>query len=295
MHCQIVEKSDKKMKIRHKGHVYKILRWKRIFPVGIVEIVPELVGTPKEYLLTIDGSRLEGKVAIVTGAHRGIGYFIALRLLKDGAKVIITGRNEEALKKSVERLNTPNVAYMVWDIVDGNETEQFRRAGDLFGRIDILVNNAGVTSDTKKRPPFEEMSEKHYHYVHDINTLSTRNMCLKFTQSFNQGTILNIISNTGVLPALDAYFTSKWALFSFTKAFAEELKAIDAKVTINGLCPGPIRTEMTPEESFYRKEIPNHRIGLPEEIAELAFVQICAGLEGQNGEITVCDGGQIYR
>lgn len=283
------------MRFRYRGHVYKILLWKRIFPVGIVEIVPGLVGAPKEYHLKVDGSKLEGKVAIVTGAHRGIGFHIALRLLMDSAKVIITGRNEEALKRVVNQLNTPNVAYMVWDIVNVNEIENFKKANELFGNVDILVNNAGVTSDTKTRPSFEEMSEKHYHYVHDINTLSTRNMCMKFSELFKQGTILNIISNTGVLPALDAYFTSKWALFSFTKAYAEELKAASAKVTINGLCPGPIRTDMTPEESFYRKEIPNHRIGMPEEVAELAFVQICSGLEGQSGEITICDGGQIYR
>lgn len=283
------------MKFRYKGHIYRILLRKRIVPVGIVEIIPQLAGAPQEYQLRIDGSKLAGKVALVTGAHRGIGYKIALRLLKDGARVIITGRNEEALKETINQLNSPNVAYMVWDIAEGNESNHFKKASNIFGSIDILVNNAGVTSDTKSRPPFEEMSEKHYHYVHDINTLSTRNLCLKFTETFKQGTILNIISNTGVLPALDAYFTSKWALFSFTKAYAKDLEESGAKVTINGLCPGPIKTEMTPEESFYRKEIPNHRIGLPEEIAELAFVQICAGLEGKSGEITVCDGGQIYR
>ncbi len=283
------------MKFRYKSHIYKILRWKRIIPIGIVEIVPELVGMPKEYSLQIDGTKLHGKIALVTGAHRGIGYHIALRLLKDGAKVIITGRNEEALKRTAKQINSPNIAYLVWNITDENETEKYKKAIDIFGGIDILVNNAGVTSETKIRPPFVEMSKSHYHYVHDINTLSTRRMCLTFAKLIPQGTILNIISNTSLLPALDAYFTSKWALYSFTKAFAEELKDAGSNITINGLCPGPIKTDMTPEESFYRKEIPNHRIGIPEEIAELAFVQILSGLNGSNGEITVCDGGQILR
>ena len=283
------------MKFQYKGHTYKFQLRKRVLSVALVEIVPELQGTPANYKLNVNGSKLQGKVALITGAHRGIGYHIALRLLQDGAKVIITGRNEEALKNTIHQLNTPNAAYMVWDIAGGKESEHFKEAMGIFGGVDILVNNAGVTSNTKIRPSFEVMDKVHYHYVHDINTLSTRRMCLEYAKTVKQGTILNIISNTGVLPALDAYFTSKWALYSFTKAYADELKSAGSKITINGLCPGPIKTDMTPEESFYRKEIPNHRIGLPEEIAELAFVQILSGLKGQNGEITVCDGGQIYR
>lgn len=283
------------MRFTFKGHFYKVLLKKHIIPVGIVELVPKLFDTPTDYPLVINGTKLEGKVSLVTGAHRGIGYHIAMRLLKEGAKVIITGRNEEALKKAVQQLNTPKVAYLVWNIADGNEKAHFDEAEKIFGGIDILVNNAGVTSNTKNRYSFEDMDKEHYHYVHDINTLSTRRMCLEFSNRAEAGTILNIISNTGVLPALDAYFTSKWALYSLTKAVAEELAKKGGLVTINGLCPGPIMTDMTPEESFYRKEIPNHRIGLPEEIAELAFVQIYSGLSGKNGEITICDGGQIYR
>lgn len=283
------------MKFKYKGHTYKILRKKRIVPIGIVELVPQLYDSPRESQLVINGSKLIDKVAIVTGAHRGIGYSIAMRLLKEGAKVIITGRNEEALKNVVQKIATHNVAYMVWDIAGGKEKVHFDEAESIFGKIDILVNNAGVTSNTKIRYSFEDMDDSHYHYVHDINALATRRMCMEFANRSHTGTILNIISNTGVLPALDAYFTSKWALFSFTKAFADDLTNKGGSVTINGLCPGPIMSDMTPEDNFYRKEIPNHRIGIPEEIAELAFVQIYSGLNGQSGEITICDGGQIYR
>lgn len=283
------------MRFRFKGRNYNLLLKKHFIPVGLVEVIPELYGAPRDYKLVINGNKLQGKVALVTGGHKGIGFHIAMRLLKDGAKVIITGRDEEALKKTIQQLNTPFVDYMVWDIADGKEIEHFNKATELFGDIDILVNNAGVTSNTKKRLSFEEMDDKHNHYVHDINTISTSKMCRCFTKRFESGTILNIISNTGLLPALDAYFTSKWALFSFTKAFATELQDQQKPITINGLCPGPVKSDMTPVASFYRDEIPNHRIGIPEEIAELAFIQICSGLNGQNGEITVCDGGQIYR
>jgi NAD(P)-dependent dehydrogenase (short-subunit alcohol dehydrogenase family) len=216
-------------------------------------------------------------------------------IIKFGQFLNIDLNNEEALKKTVQKFATPNVAYLVWDIAEGKEKEHFNEAESVFGRIDILVNNAGVTSNTKIRYSFEDMDDAHYHYVHDINALATRRMCMEFSNRSQEGTILNIISNTGVLPALDAYFTSKWALYSFTKAFADEMANKESSVTINGLCPGPIMSDMTPEESYYRKEIPNHRIGIPEEIAELAFVQVYSGLCGQNGEITLCDGGQIYR
>lgn len=277
------------------GRSYRLFHKKQSIPIGIEEMIPALFGTPKDYKLLINGDILKGKVALVTGAHKGIGYHIALRLLKDGAKVIITGRNEEALKKTVLQLDTPNVEYMVWDIDDGKEKKHYSDAIKVFGDLDILVNNAGVTSNTKKRLSFEDMDETHYHYVHNINTISTSKMCIEFAQQFQTGTILNIISNTAVLPALDAYFTSKWALYSFTKAFSLELKLGGRNITVNGLCPGPVKSDMTSAKTFYRKEIPNQRIGLAEEIAELAFVQVCSGLNGQNGEITVCDGGQIYR
>lgn len=283
------------MRFKVRGRTFNILLKKHIIPVGIEEVIPRLIGTPKEYGLIVNGDRLKGKVALVTGAHKGIGYQIALRLLKDGAKVIITGRNENKLRDTVGRLNTKNLCYMVWDIADRNVVEHFNEAFNIFGHIDILVNNAGVTTNTKKRLSFEDMDKDHYHYVHDINTISTMTMNRVFADISNEGTILNIISNTAVLPALDAYFTSKWALYSFTKSFGAEIKMAGKRITVNGLCPGPIKTDMTRAYTFYRNNIPNHRIGLPEEIAELAITQILSGLKGQNGEITVCDGGQILR
>ena len=285
------------MIFRYKEKVYNLILWKKIFPIGITEIVSSLRGEPTSHQLVVNGNKLSGKVALVTGAYKGIGYHIALRLLKEGAKVIITGRNVEELNRTVNFVNSPSLKSVVWDISDGHYSEHFDEVGKLFGTIDILINNAGVTSNTKTRPSFEEMDRVHWHYVHDINTIATSVMCKIFTKKYNEGTILNIISNTAVLPAQDSYFTSKWALYSFTKAFSDDLTRTNSKVTVNGLCPGPIKTDMTVGKytTMYRREIPNHRIGLPEEIAELAFVQILSGLSGQNGEITVCDGGQIYR
>ena len=283
------------MIIRRKGKIYILYLWHRIIPRSITQVIDRLNNEPLiETPLVIDGKRLIGKVALVTGAYKGIGYSIAKRLLQDGAKVIITGRNEELLKAAVDRLNTKNASWMKWDISDRlNCGKYLNEAEGRFGKIDILVNNAGVSTDRKGRVDFNNIDKKHLHYVHDINTLGTRQLCMSFIEHYGVGTILNILSNTSLRPAQDAYFTSKWAIRSFTAAIGQS--DIRKEVTINGLCPGPIKTDMSfgPGVSMYRKEIPNRRIGLPEEIAELAFIQILSGLAGISGQITVCDGGEI--
>lgn len=284
------------MKIRIKGKHYNIFLIHKIIPKAIVQIIRTMNGEPKDKALVINGNKLAGKVALVTGAHKGIGYAIAKRLLQDGAKVIITGRNEQQLLNAVKSFGTHNVYCMVWDISDrANCSSYFEEAEKIFGKIDILVNNAGVTTDRKCRVNFEDMDKPHIRYIHNINSLGTRQLCIEYAKRTPSGTILNIISNTAIRGAQDAYFTSKWAIYSFTKEFGNSCMTNGKRITVNGLCPGPIKTDMSfgPNTSLYRKEIPNHRIGLPEEIAELAFIQIISGLyHGVNGMITVCDGGE---
>lgn len=282
------------MKFKYKGKIYNLSLKKRLIPVGLSQIIDKLNNEPNEERpLMVDGNALEGKVALVTGAYKGIGYAIAKRLLQDGAKVIITGRNEELLKVAAGKLNTKNVSWMKWDISDRTHCEDYlKEAESRFGAIDVLVNNAGVSTDRKGRVDFDHMDKSHFHYVHDINTLGTRQLCMSFIARYGKGTILNILSNTSLRPAQDAYFTSKWAMRAFTEAMGKSVERKSA--TINGLCPGPIKTDMSfaPGVSMYRKEIPNRRLGMPEEVAELAFVQVLSGLNGTSGLITVCDGGE---
>ncbi len=283
------------MRFRFKGKLYNLSLKNWLIPIGLNQIIEKLYNEPiEESPLIIDGTTLEGRVALVTGAYKGIGYSIAKRLLQDGAKVIITGRNEEQLKASTKRLNTDHVAWMKWDVADRSNCNYYlNKAEEYFGPIDILVNNAGVSTDRKGRVAFDKMDKAHFHYVHDINTLGTRQLCMSFIARYGKGTILNILSNTSLRPAQDAYFTSKWALRAFTEAMGKSEGR--KKVTVNGLCPGPIKTDMSfgPGVSMYRKEIPNRRIGMPEEVAELAFIQVLSGLSGTSGLITVCDGGEI--
>jgi 3-oxoacyl-[acyl-carrier protein] reductase len=282
------------MRIKFFGSYYVIVLWHRLIPKGIRKIVSSFNGEPNNTNLSFNGYTLNGKVALVTGAHKGIGKAIALKLLQEGANVIITGRNENALKKVVNDLNG-QISYQVWDISNTMiANSMFEIAEKKYGKIDILVNNAGVTTDRAGRIDFDTMDKTHFHYVHDINSIGTKVMCEIFASRVDNGTILNIISNTSIRPAQDAYFTSKWAIYSFTKTFGAECKKKGKDVTVNGLCPGPIKTDMSFDEntSLFRPEIPAQRMGLPEEMAELAFLQILSGLNGIDAQITICDGGE---
>ena len=118
-------------------------------------------------------------------------------------------------------------------------------------------------------------------------------MCECFLSKFTCGTILNIVSNTAVRAAMGIYWVSKWAIFCYTKALSEKLLS-DGAITVNGLCPGPTKTDMmfNDSSSIYYPAMANKRIGLPEEIAELAFIQILDGLNGKTGEVLICDGGE---
>lgn len=284
------------MIIKYKGREYILVLKKKIIPVSLTRIVRNLNNEPKVDF-SAKSNRLEGETALVTGGYRGIGLAIAKRLLRDGAKVIITGRNDNQLSKVCDEIGSPNLTYIKWDISDIRQSrEYFRKAESFFGRISILVNNAGVTTNSGRRKSFEEMDAEHYHFVHDVNTIGTRQMCLTYSELYDKGTILNILSNTSMRPAQDAYFTSKWAIRSFTEKFGIKCICDGKEITVNGLCPGPIKTDMTFVKGtmMYRMELPNHRIGYPEEIAELAVVQIISGLKfGMNGKITVCDGGEL--
>lgn len=282
------------MRFKIRGRQYDLLLKHHIFPVGIVEKIPQLKGAPKDYKLVVNGTKLQGRVALVTGAHKGIGFQIALRLLKDGAKVIITGRNEEALKSIVQHINTPNLAFMVWDIADGEAKKHMADAQKIFGKIDILVNNAGVNKIGGTSMSFEKATMDYVHLMNDINVIGTVSISEEFVKLFSSGTILNIISNTAVRAAVGIYWMSKWAIYDYTKGLSERLQNSSTKISVNGLCPGPTMTDMMFDStsSVYYPSMANKRIGLPEEMAELAFTLIISGLKGKTGEIVVCDGGQ---
>lgn len=284
------------MKFKFLGKTYNLQLWHRFLPIGLQSIVPQLEGYPGNYYNHTDGHSLEGKVALVTGGYRGIGLAIARSLHREGAKVVITGRNEQKLAEVCQSINSPRFSYISCDIsILSLHLDYLNKVKEIYDQdVDVLVNNAGVTTDRSYRMSFEDMTDDHLRYVHSINVYGTIQMCRTFASLYQCGSILNIISNTACYSGADAYFTSKWAVYSFTQAFGRECHQQGKDIQVNAICPGPIRTDMTPGNSYiWGLDTANRRVGIPEDISELAVTLLVDSFRGCSGTIVVSDGGQI--
>ncbi len=217
---------------------------------------------------------LEGKVAVVTGASRGIGRAVAVKLAEEGAAVAVNynGSREraEAVKQEIEAAGGRAELFQC-NVSDFAACEAFlKEVTEKFGRIDILVNNAGITRDGL----LMKMSEEDYDAVLDTNLKGTFH-CIRFTarQMIKQrsGRIINMSSVSGVLgnAGQTNYSASKAGVIGLTKAAARELAS--RGITVNAVAPGFINTEMT--------------AGLPEKVKEGAVAQIPLGAFGEVSDI----------
>lgn len=243
------------------------------------------------YIPTLTGNILNNKVALITGGSSGIGYGIASAFVREGARVIITGRNEKKLKQAVDNLGN-NASYIIWDSNNiTNLDELIFRCIDREKRIDIVVNNAGYHGNQN----FFTISESDYD--------NTMNVNLKFVFFLSQaaakymisnkieGHILNIASGASMKPAWSPYEISKWGVRGFTRGLAREL--IPYNIVVNGIAPGPIATNMSnwKEGDSINWGTPAGRLGLPCEIGNLA-VYMCSDLgKFIVGDTVFCDGG----
>ena len=191
---------------------------------------------------------LESKIALITGAARGIGKGIALQYAESGAKVYLSGRNEGPLaevKKEIEEKggHAETVRF------DVTKPEEIKAAVDAIlekeGRIDILVNNAGISREM----PFLEMPVETFDEIMTANTRSvmlvTRTVLPHMIEK-KYGRIVNIGSGAALrgLPGSCAYSASKAAVIAFTQALGDEVRKIERNIRINAICPGPVDTEM---------------------------------------------------
>ena len=191
---------------------------------------------------------LTGKVALVTGASRGIGRAIALKLAAEGAAVVINyhGSMEKAKEVKAEIESDGGIAeIMQCNVADYQATEaMIRKVTDDFGRLDILVNNAGITRDGL----LMKMSEEDYDTVLDTNLKGTFH-CIRFAarQMLRQrgGRIINLSSVSGILGNAGQanYSASKAGVIGLTKSAARELAS--RGITVNAVAPGFIETDMT--------------------------------------------------
>jgi NAD(P)-dependent dehydrogenase (short-subunit alcohol dehydrogenase family) len=244
---------------------------------------------------------LEGKVALVTGASRGLGKAVAISLARAGARLILASRDRPALEKTVEAIKSEGGGQAMLfqtDVTEETQIEELAKAVSRdFGRIQILVNNAGMNI----RKPATEFTLREWRQVLDTNLTSAFLMCRVFVplmtgQGF--GRILNLTSIMShiALPGRTAYCASKAGLLGFTKALALELAP--EKITVNGISPGPFATEINtpvlqnPElNQQFISRIPLGRWGEANEVGSLA-VYLCSDDAGFiTGTDLLIDGG----
>src|SRR6267378_6469676 len=228
--------------------------------------------------------KLEGKIAVVTGASKGLGKQMALALAEAGAKLALVSRNLEQLTQTalaVRKHGTDAEVYQA-DVTDEEQVRRLEHAvAQKFGKPQILINNAGINL----RKPVTDFALDEWRQVMDTNVTSVFLMCRSFVPRMKgngYGRIINLTSIMShvALAGRTAYCASKTALLGFTRALALELAS--EKITVNGISPGPFATEMNtpimqnPETNQqFVSNIPLGRWGQPEEVGQLA-VYLCS-------------------
>jgi NAD(P)-dependent dehydrogenase (short-subunit alcohol dehydrogenase family) len=225
--------------------------------------------------VTATGAPLAGRVALVTGAARGLGRAAAERLLADGARVAVNVRRPEQGEALVRDLGT-DVLVLLGDVSVASDVESFVAAIlERFGRLDILVNNAAAAYSTR----FEKITEEEWQLALDVNLtapfLCTR-AALPAMKAQGYGRVINLSSTAGksVSTLGGAHYTaSKAGLLGLTRAAAKELGPFG--ITVNAVCPGLIDTELTREHATgdelaaHARSFPIPRLGTAAEVADL--------------------------
>ena len=218
---------------------------------------------------------LAGRVAIVTGAARGIGFAIAERLSRAGARVVIADVSEEGATAAAERLREGGGEAM-GEAADVTSPEavgaMVERALGAFGQLDVLVNNAGITG---RGGPLWETSDEEWGKVLDLNLSGVFYCCRAVVPHMRErgsGAIVNVASISGKEgnPSMIPYSVSKAGVICLTKALAKEV--IQDGVRVNCVAPGVVETplldQLQPEAVEYmRSKVPMGRMGRPEEVA----------------------------
>ena len=256
--------------------------------------------SPLTTTLGLMTTSLSNQVAVVTGAGRGIGRAIALKLAASGADVVCVSRTAENSQKVADEIRQGG--RKAWaHAVDVSDVKAVEAAGERIlsdaGRVDILVNNAGVTRDGL----IMRMSEEDWDAVLDTNLKGAFAFTKAFSRAFlkqRSGRIINISSVIGLIGNAGQcnYAASKAALLGFTKAAARELAS--RGVTVNAIAPGFIETDMTaaltePMRAELLKKIPLNALGQAEDIAEAALFLAGPGARYITGQVLTVDGGMV--
>jgi dehydrogenase/reductase SDR family member 4 len=253
---------------------------------------------------------LVGKVAIITGASKGIGESIAQAYAQAGARVVVNSRKQEAVDEVAAAINAENaqntegsicaigVAGQVGNVADCQKI--FDAAMAAFGRVDIIVNNAATNPVFG---PVEQTDDRAFNKIMEVNVkapFELAKLCLPVMQANGGGSIVNISSIGGVSPEnfLGIYSVSKAALISLTKVMAMEWGKYNIRANV--ICPGLIQTKFS--EALWANDkilqhvlnnVPLNRVGQPDEISGLALFLASESAGYCTGGVFMADGGYL--
>ncbi len=244
-------------------------------------------------------NKLKNKVAVITGANSGIGLATAKRYLKEGAKVVLSGRRKEALDEVSKDLEGDFIT-VVADVSKSEDNVQLiKDATDAYGSIDILFLNAGIAPPT----PTTDITEAHYNEIFDINVKGPIIAVKEALPYINNGGIIlftNSIVHQKGFDGLGIYAASKGALRAYSRVLTSEVKS--RGIRVNSIAPGPIDTPIygkmgLPQEVVeemgkgFAAQVPLGRFGTSEEVADAALFLASDEASYINGIELEVDGG----
>jgi 3-oxoacyl-[acyl-carrier protein] reductase len=248
-------------------------------------------------------SKLEGKVAVVTGASKGIGAAIAKHLADEGAAVVVNyASSKEGADRVVAEIKGKGgraVAVQADVAKQGDIRRLFAETKKAFGRLDVLVNNAGIYEFV----PLENVTAEHFHKLFDLNVLGLLLASQEAVRQFGDsgGSIINIssVASTSAPPTASVYSATKAAVDTITRSLAKELGP--RNIRVNSINPGMVVTEgttssgITAGESDYRRQVeaqtPLGRIGQPRDIGPAAVFLASSDSAWITGETLYISGG----
>ncbi|MEU5979278.1 SDR family oxidoreductase [Streptomyces sp. NPDC047315] len=237
-----------------------------------------------------------GKVALVTGASRGIGYAVAKALVDRGDRVCITGRGEDALREAVDRLGADRVVAVAGKAHDeAHQAVAVERTMEAFGRVDFLVNNAGTNP---VYGPIAELDLGVARKVYETNVISALGFAQQTYRAWQRehgGAIVNIASVAGLAPSpyIGAYGMSKAAMVNLTLQLAHEFAP---GVRVNAIAPAVVKTKFAEalydgREAEAAAAYPLGRLGVPDDIGGAAAFLTSDQSDWITGQTLVIDGG----